>query len=685
MLLPVASSEQTNVINALITDNNVIIDSVAGSGKTTCNLHIAKYFNEYNILLLTYNSRLKLETREKVKLLKINNIETHSYHSFCVKYYSNLCFTDSEIIKILDDNTIPIKYFKYDIIILDETQDMNPIFFKLVCKIFRENNNINPKICILGDERQCIFDFNNADKRFITFAEKIFTFNTFKWKHLKLTTSFRISFEMSEFINNCMLNKTIITSNKVSHIKPRYIFWEPYHKFNRAFHEIKYYLKIGYKPSDIFVLAPSVRSLKSPIRKIENKIKTDKETKDVPVFVPITDDIELDKDIIENKLVFSTFHQTKGLERKVVLIIGFDNSYFEYYKKNYNTYQCPNELYVAATRSLEHLSLFHGIGKDWLDFLKTDELEKYCEIILPSYFIKLSIDFNKRNDIHNLISVTDLLRHIPSEIIDKCWKYIKVETKREKDKQINIPTKIKKYGSELNLYEEVSEITGTAIPEYFEYLLTNRISIFENIIKECGYEHQIIQKYETINNENFKNNFSIENLNASKILQLANIWNTYKNKFLFKLCQINDYTWLSEENLTLCVERLRTLNINENNLKFETKHNINILNVPIVGYIDCVNNDNIYEFKCVKELKKEHYLQLALYKYMYEMSNPNTKDVKKYYLYNILSDELILLISSHTDVFQIIKILIENKYKKNVEIIDDVFLLNISNIKNSAH
>ena len=174
-------------------------------------------------------------------------------------------------------------------------------------------------------------------------------------------------------------------------------------------------------------------------------------------------------------------------------------------------------------------------------------------------------------------------------------------------------------------------------------------------------------------------------MNASKILQLANIWNTYKNKFLFKLCQINDYTWLSEENLTLCVERLRTLNINENNLKFETKHNINILNVPIVGYIDCVNNDNIYEFKCVKELKKEHYLQLALYKYMYEMSNPNTKDVKKYYLYNILSDELILLISSHTDVFQIIKILIENKYKKNVEIIDDVFLLNISNIKNSAH
>lgn len=685
MLLPYASDEQLQVLDAIINNNNVIIDSVAGSGKTTCNLHIAKKFNEDNILLLTYNSRLKIETREKVKMLKIKNIETHSYHSFCVKYYNPLCFTDSEIIKILDINLIPIKDFKYEIIILDETQDMTPILFKLVCKIFKDNNYINPKICILGDERQCIFDFNNADKRFITLAEKIFTsFNTFSWKHLKLTTSFRISFEMSEFINNCMLNKIIITSNKISSIKPRYIFWEPYHKFNRAFHEIKYYLNLGYKPSDIFVLAPSVRCSKSPIRKIENKIKTNKDTKDVPVFVPISDDIELDKDIIENKLVFSTFHQTKGLERKVVLIIGFDNSYFEYYKKNYNTYHCPNELYVAATRSLEHLSLFHTIGKDWLDFLKTDDLSRYCEIMLPSYFIKLSIDFNKKN-IHNVISVTDLLRHIPSEIIDKCWEYIKVENKRENGKQINIPTKIKKYGSELDLYEEVSEITGTAIPEYFEYLLTNKMSIFENIIKYCGYDHRIIKNYETINNTNFKNNFSIENLNASKILQLANIWNAYKSEFLFKLYQINDYTWLSEENLTLCIERLKTLNINVNNLKFEIKNNINILNVPIVGYIDCINNDNIYEFKCVKALKKEHYIQLALYKYMYETLNYNKKDVNNYYLYNILSDELIKLISSHTDVFKIIKILIEYKYKKILEISDDVFLLNIANIINSAN
>ena len=67
MKLPEISIEQNNIIKELLLNNNVVVDSVAGSGKTTCNLHIAKYFHNINILLLTYNSKLKLETREKAK------------------------------------------------------------------------------------------------------------------------------------------------------------------------------------------------------------------------------------------------------------------------------------------------------------------------------------------------------------------------------------------------------------------------------------------------------------------------------------------------------------------------------------------------------------------------------------------------------------------------------------------
>ena len=106
MELPIYSDEQYNVIKNL-ENNNTVVNSVAGSGKTTCNLHIAKYFNHKNILLLTYNAKLKIETRDKVKKLGLTNIIVQNYHSFCVKYYDNKCFTDSKIIALLKNNKKP--------------------------------------------------------------------------------------------------------------------------------------------------------------------------------------------------------------------------------------------------------------------------------------------------------------------------------------------------------------------------------------------------------------------------------------------------------------------------------------------------------------------------------------------------------------------------------------------------
>ena len=43
--------------------------------------------------------KLKLETRSKVIQLNIDNMEVHSYHSFCVKYLNSKAYTDSGMIE----------------------------------------------------------------------------------------------------------------------------------------------------------------------------------------------------------------------------------------------------------------------------------------------------------------------------------------------------------------------------------------------------------------------------------------------------------------------------------------------------------------------------------------------------------------------------------------------------------
>lgn len=338
MLKPI-SQEQQQVIDYLKTNRNVVVNSVAGSGKTTCNLHIATYFTEKNILLLTYNSKLKLETREKVKALKLTKLETHSYHSFCVKYYHHQCFTDTEIDDILENNTKPQIQFHYDFIILDEAQDISPRLFQLICKIARDNNDKQALYCVMGDEKQSIYDFNRADQRFITFAEQIFKFNSFPWNKCKLSQSFRITKPMAEFLNGCALNeerifsdKEITSKNKRA-VKPKYFICDAFnYNENRVYEVVKHYIKNGYEAEDIFVLAASILNPKTPIRYLENKLKHDYKNQ-IPIFIPTDDETPLEEDVVRGKMVFSTFHQAKGLERKIVIVYGFDNSYFSFTRK----------------------------------------------------------------------------------------------------------------------------------------------------------------------------------------------------------------------------------------------------------------------------------------------------------------------------------------------------------------
>jgi hypothetical protein len=639
-MLPNISLEQRNVIEELL-HYNVCVDSVAGSGKTTCSLYIAKNFPKLKILLLTYNAKLKIETREKVNALGITNLEVHSYHSFCVKNYDKKCFTDTNINLILKSNKIPLNKFVYDIIILDEAQDISPLYYELFCKIYKDNKNA--KICIFGDINQSIFEFNNADERFITFADELFNFNDILWRKCKLSESFRITHEMSLFINNCLLNDERILSSKITNNKPRYIICDCFGgkigTSNRTFDEVKYYLDMGYLPQDIFILAPSIKSDKSPVRQLENKMK--RELTHIQVYVPTSEDEKLDNEILDGKLVFSTFHQTKGLERKVIIIFNFDNSYFEFYKKGKNPFVCPNELYVATTRGLEHLSILHHYNNNYLPFICKEKLELYCCVENNE---QLCSSNNNNNSKNFDTSPTDLIKHIPQNILDECFNFLEIKSILPKKEKINIPLKTNQDDG----CEGVSEITGVAIPSFYELKIKGKIGILDDLL---GYkfEEQVLENNTgcliklATNKKNDKmyklNNINLDKLTTEELLYIANCWTTHKSGFLFKIYQIQQYSWLSTENLLTCINRMeKSLHISVNAL-FEKNYIIEnekeLLNRKINGFVDCIDNNNLYEFKCVQTLEKEHFLQLAIYMYQNEKQKQTIILQNKQKLYDI--------------------------------------------------
>jgi hypothetical protein len=231
-------------------------------------------------------------------------------------------------------------------------------------------------------------------------------------------------------------------------------------------------------------------------------------------------------------------------------------------------------------------------------------------------------------------SITDIIKYLPQNIIDECVNQLNITSnKTYKISKINIPLKI----SSEDTTESVSEITGIAIPNMFELKLTNKMSIFNELV-ETEFEKRITNngsnyndgclirlpnkpKYKKLN----INDIDITNLSPEELLYIANCWNTLKNGYLFKFYQITNYEWLDKQKLNECINRLTNLNISIDSTfeyRLECENEIELLNRKLIGHIDCIDykNNIVYEFKCVQKLQKEHHLQLALYMYMYELA-----------------------------------------------------------------
>ena len=544
---------------------------------------------------------------------------------------------------------------------MDEVQDLNHLYYTLIQKIIN-NNAKEANLCILGDQNQCINKWNDSDWRYLKFADVLFNGNGKNWLTLNLSTTFRLTQQQSEFVNKCLLFSDRMISKTEGPV-PNYIITDSFNP-RLLFNKIMDYLEVGYTYEDFFILAPSVKSgakIDPPIRQLANKLSNS----GIPIFVPNSDAEELDKRELMGKMVFSTFHQVKGRERKIVIVFNFDESYFTYYAKNKNPYSCPNELYVVCTRSSEHLLLIHHYQNNYLPFLNKD-LSTYCKLVVNDH-MSVSKKISKTSF---KTSVTDLTKHLPSQVMKNCLNYFSKEKIQDEDTFINIPRKIKgQYG-----IESVSEITGIAIPTYFEHIKNKNISILDKLRgKITDYDFIPDSDDEDEERGGGGDEFSNLSITPNTLLYIANRWNSYKTGYIFKLNQIKDYNWLSDENLKLSINRLKQ-KISGNGVyevKIQTEKYKELLNRELIGYVDCIDNKNVWEIKCVKVLRSEHFLQIAIYMYMYLKTHSTDFN---YLLFNVLTNEIYKLNASLENLEKMMEYLIKYKYYNDKELSDKEFL-----------
>lgn len=870
-VLPSISDEQQYVVDCVKLNDNVTVLSVAGSGKTTCALHIATQLPNKRIVLITYNSKLKQETRNRALELGImpSQFEVHNYHSFGVNYYPEMfkCYTDSGINAMLKVQPNPTKSFGFDIIIIDEAQDMNYTYFELTTKIFFDSQMKNAQIVIFGDRQQSIFKFNEADERYISMSNRVFQFSRGRqWTSVRLPTSFRLTIPQANFLNRCVLNRdpgddhtfsikpTITlpnTSTPIPAPKPRYIICNTFSSSNSRFSnsgkqplvrrmsapydEVMRYIQMGYLPSEMMIIAPSVRSANSPVRMLENDLKTHQPQ--IQLFVQTDEDGRVDHEVSDGKLVFATFHQTKGLERKVILVMGMDDSYFKWFGKDSDPKLCPNTIYVALTRCKEHLSMFHHYDCGYMPFINVPLLRQYCDVIERNPL--KSANITKHAPPKEMqVSVTDLVRNISMAASDECYQMLTINNIRlpcASEDVINIPGKQPQPNGRS---ESVREITGTFVPCLYEYIRSGsqRMPILEHMLDErfedtftkiemgqrkkgemfklgtdatttqpeededetphgkCMFDFEPGEQTQPDNDSDsdyededahvrfdsseintqfgiafrtrlqmraFKQTTIIKrpllfqtqllpddlfdesldgdnvdtdlvelpvdackpfklteidplNISVEEALYICNCWTAYVSGYINPIYQIKRYDWISECAVHQCLARVESLNLPmkcEFEKRMFTSGANELIGRKLSGVVDGIDDEHIYEFKCVGALDVRHVLQLMLYMYIQnsidEATHTNSKPtnhviitnpfdryksalskpiapvqpyvpkIKSGYLFNILTNELVEIVNDPVQIAKAVRILFIAKYSSPPTISDADFIADV--------
>lgn len=614
------SPEQQIIIQYLQQYQNVTVDACAGSGKSTTVLSAAASMPDRQFIQLTFNRALSAEINERVSNQQLENIKVFTYHSLLVRYYFEQGYTDQEMRGVVNADSSPIHELPpMDILAIDEAQDMSMLYFRFIVKFCRDVKR-PIQLLILGDEQQALYGFNGSDTRFLTQADQIWSglrqLHTPTFRACTLQTSYRVTMSMARFVNEIMMGKLKMLStgrnlSPVVYVRQTNVVIATliarnicemldlsFHLPSKTTHTHFFRRRrpgknAKYSEQDIFILAQSVKHTNSIVAMIESNLAYN----GISCYLPSSDENEVDERVTAHKVVFSSFCRAKGRQRKIVYVLGFDQTHFRF-KSDVDPSEwteCQNDLYVACTRASEHLCVCESVGPSPyhqpLRFLKKSEEEiRNHEIVRYTGSIRGELDVippPKPNALKNT-SATDLIRFISDSVLETIETLVNKmfvarhtvpatiednlmlpefmrttlpaddDTIARQIQSLDIPSVIQ-IDPVLDMYEEVSAINGVVIPYMFfdrtnpNYMQTDLRYMAKNIQTKYPYLYERVHRLPS------------PLTSISDYLRAGTVMSAISDKLSFRIQNLDntEYNWLEPNVVDQCMQRMSYVFDNE--------------------------------------------------------------------------------------------------------------------------
>lgn len=460
----VPTLEQRIVIDAFVKGKNVCVIAGAGVGKTTTLKACAKACSEKKCLLLTYNKELQRETEKSVAAESIKNLTVYTMHGAASRAYGNGAINDDKrfIDAVRGGPPERIEVLECDALFIDETQDMAIHYY-----LFTKHAHQNKQIVVVGDPRQMINAHTGARVEFLTRCQELFA-NGREWAMCTLRTSQRLTPATAEFVNTHVLGVpagsplALVGGNtRDVNLKPRYVVTN-YGNAAAVMWRVVQEAVGKYGVENVALIAPSTRgnNPKNPLTQLKKECMTK-----WVVFQARDDEIVRGEDIA-GKFAIVTWNSMKGRERDCVIVVNFDETYFKYFARDWESPGVPNVMYVAATRARKELIVVAD-GKNTLRSIDMDRLALHVQPPLgrggsastASAGIKKTLKPRKA-EISSHIGVLDLLRHLDAITMYEMSNLVEVVARRKVGAPAKVPDLSARFESGLAPSEEKKGMLG---------------------------------------------------------------------------------------------------------------------------------------------------------------------------------------------------------------------------------
>jgi len=331
------NAEQTLALEEWNAGKNVKVVAVPGAGKSRVLLEACKTHTKGVVIILAYNHDLCEET--KLKLAE-NNLDDrvicltfHGLATYCIMpAYDDMSLFDA--IEGVESGEIEVdKYLHVSAVLIDESQDFRPSFLRLLRLVLKTPSDV--QYLNVGDPRQMLYTYDNedpADLKYLNNPEQYFI-SSRDWKTIEFFKTHRLTESMAKVVSQ-IFNVNIVSAKANQTCRPVVLYTTNLWKTGPLIYDI---VK-KYKKEEICILVPKKKN-NGPLKTLVNFLSK------CGIYIYLHGFDGQDSRIKKNKLCISTWHASKGTERRIVIVFGINNDVEQ------------NPFFVAVTRAFEQLIL----------------------------------------------------------------------------------------------------------------------------------------------------------------------------------------------------------------------------------------------------------------------------------------------------------------------------------------